>query len=210
LANQEYSMKPFQFSVLGINVIVAVTAIGLAALASPTVESANGLFTFVGGSLLFALLAIKYREGDRRAFWVGFSVFGWGYLLACYGPFVGSTFRARLLSTTLIDRIYARMNPALEGTLQEIASRNPDWAKQKYQWHVRFDQETDPDADSVALTAIGYRPTTELSIGFYPPMTCSNLLWFRKSAHSVVTLWVAILGGLLGRLLERTRGVVVG
>ncbi len=101
------------------------------------------------------------------------------------------------------------MNPALEGTLQEIASRNPDWAKQKYQWHVRFDQEIDPDADSVALTAIGYRPTTELSIGFYPPMTCSNLLWFRKSAHSVVTLWVAILGGLLGRLLERTRGVEV-
>jgi hypothetical protein len=44
-------MKQFQFSVLGIVVLVTVTAIGLAALASPTVESANGLFTFVGGSM---------------------------------------------------------------------------------------------------------------------------------------------------------------
>ena len=200
-------MSDYRISVAGILLLVAATGVGLAALSSPSAEVANGLFTFAGGCLLFALLAVKYRDGNRRAFWLGFSVFGWAYVLACYGPFVGSTIRPRLLTTTLIDRLYARMNPALQDALQEIATRNPDWVKAKYQWHIRFDQETDPDADSVALTAVGSRPTTQNSIPFYPPATCSNLVWFRKSAHSIATLLVAFLGGLAGRRLEATRRV---
>jgi hypothetical protein len=200
-------MSIFRVSVLGLILLVAVTAVGLAALASPSNELANGLFTFTGGCLLFALLATMYRDGSRRAFWVGFSVFGWGYLLACYGPFVGSAIRARLLTTTLIDRLYAQMNPALGVALEEISVSNPDWLNRTYQWHIRFDQETDPQADNVALTAIGSRSRSELSIAFYPPPTCSNLVWFRRSAQAIAILWVACLGGFAGRLLESTRRI---
>jgi hypothetical protein len=201
-------MNALQISVSGLILLVGATAVGMAALRSPSAEFANGLLTLCGASLLFALIAIKYRLGNRRAFWLGFSVFGWAYLLASYGPFVGSTMRARLLTTTLIDRLYARMNPALEDTPQEIATRNPDWVQQKYQWHIRFDQETDPNADSVAVTAVGYRPTTENLISFYPPATCSNLVWFRNCAHALATLWIAFFGGLIGRYLEATSRVV--
>jgi hypothetical protein len=195
-------MNPVRISVVGLLLLIGATAIGMAAIVSPTAELANGLFTIVGGSLLFALLAIIYRNGNRRAFWLGFCVFGSAYLLACYGPFVGSTFRARLLTTTLIDRLYAGMNPTLEDKLHEVASSSEGGLK--FQWHIRFDQETDPDADSVALTAVGNRPASQVFIGFYPPASCSNLVWFRKSAHSIVTLWVAFVGGLVGRRLEST------
>ncbi len=198
-------MSIFQISVGGMILLVGATAVGLAALTSPNEETANGLFTIAGGSLLFAVLAVMYRDDHRRAFWLGFAVFGSAYVFACYGPFGGSAMRPRLLTTTLIDRLYARMNPALQDQLDEIVSRNPDFAKCK--WHIRFDQEDDPDADSVALTAIGYRATTEYSVPFYPPPTCSNLVWFRKSAHAIATLWVAFLGGLAGRYLEATRRV---
>ena len=86
-------MSAPRISVAGLVFLVAVSGVGLAALGSPSAEIANGLFTFAGSCLLFALLAVKYRGGGSQAFWLGFAVFGWSYILACYGPFVGSTIR---------------------------------------------------------------------------------------------------------------------
>ena len=193
-------MSDFRLSVSGVILLVAASGIGLAALTSPTAEMANALFTMAGACLLFALLAIVYRRGARRAFWAGFATFGWGYLIACYAPLLGPSIRPRSSAPASLMRSTPRMNPALEDTLREIAAHNPDWAG--YRWHIRFDQEEGANADSVALTAVGQKRTTQNSIPFYPPAGCTNLVWFRKSAHVLVTLWVAFFGGLAGRYLE--------
>jgi len=36
-------------------------------------------------ALIAAVVLAIYRSGDRRAFWLGFAIFGWSYLLLCYG-----------------------------------------------------------------------------------------------------------------------------
>jgi hypothetical protein len=62
---------------------ILFVAFGLAALREA--DNANELwdswlFSLTLGLLLFAVLLAAHRTGDRRAFWIGFALFGWGYL----------------------------------------------------------------------------------------------------------------------------------
>ncbi|HUE74665.1 MAG TPA: hypothetical protein VMP01_27605 [Pirellulaceae bacterium] len=71
----------YQFSIRGLLWAVTILAVGMAALLN-----ANGLWQGLSwGLVLYALTAsillVVYRRSEQRAFWVGFSVFGWAYLL---------------------------------------------------------------------------------------------------------------------------------
>ena len=196
-------MAYLRIRVAGLIGLVAATGVGMAACTSPTAELTAGLFTAAGASLVFSILAVVYRSREHRAFWAGFALFGWAYIVSCYGPVVGSAVRPRLLTTYLIDRLYVLMNPRLQETFQSVVAGAEGSARS--QWHIRFDQEDDPNADSVVLTAVGKRRTTESYLSFYLPVGSDNLVWFRRSGQAVITLWVALCGGIAGRYLYATR-----
>jgi hypothetical protein len=77
-------------------------AVGLAALREADELWYGWLFypTFV--LLLVAVLLAALRTGDRRAFWIGFAVFGWGYLSLSLIP---ST-EPRLITTKILLNLY--------------------------------------------------------------------------------------------------------
>ena len=64
-------------SVLG---AIAVVAVGFAALREANDQWDSGLFSLTLGVLLSAVLLAVHRTEARRAFWIGFVLFGWGYL----------------------------------------------------------------------------------------------------------------------------------
>ena len=55
-------------------------AVGFAALREADVLWDSGLFSLTLGLLLAAVLLAVHRTEARRAFWIGFALFGWGYL----------------------------------------------------------------------------------------------------------------------------------
>jgi hypothetical protein len=59
---------------------IAFVAVGLAALREANDEWDSGLFSLTLGLLLNAVLLAVHRTEARRAFWIGFALFGWGYL----------------------------------------------------------------------------------------------------------------------------------
>jgi hypothetical protein len=72
-------MNRSRFSFTAMFGLVAIVALGCAALWKPT-----GLWVMVISattvtSLFFATLAAIYQQQARRAFWVGFAVVGWGF-----------------------------------------------------------------------------------------------------------------------------------
>ena len=73
-------MRHFRFSIAGLMGAVLVAAVGLAALlsASPIWAGTMLLLTYV--VLGLAILCAVLRGHARRAWWLGFCVFGWGYL----------------------------------------------------------------------------------------------------------------------------------
>jgi hypothetical protein len=71
----------FQFSIRGLLWAVTFLAVGMAALLN-----ANGLWQGLAwGLALYALTAaillVVYRRQEQRAYWLGFAIFGWSYLL---------------------------------------------------------------------------------------------------------------------------------
>jgi hypothetical protein len=73
-------MRKFRFSIAGLMGIVLVAAVGMAALVAPSPTWAGAIFLLTCAVLGLAIVGAIYRRGASRAFWVGFCVFGWGYL----------------------------------------------------------------------------------------------------------------------------------
>jgi hypothetical protein len=73
-------MRKPRFSIAGLMAIVLVAAVGLAALRSPSPAWASTLFMVTCGVFGLAIVGAIYRSGVARAWWLGFCVFGMGYM----------------------------------------------------------------------------------------------------------------------------------
>jgi hypothetical protein len=101
-------MKTIAFSIRGLLAAVTLIAVGLFALlnASPLWDSIIVSLTLL--LLLTALLSLACRPGPRRAFWIGFAIFGWGYLILVDGPIVARdlTVRSNLPTNVVLDMLH--------------------------------------------------------------------------------------------------------
>lgn len=70
-----------RFSIAGLMGVVLVAAIGTAALRIPTGVWAGVMMLVAGGVLVLAVIGALCRTGKERAWWLGFSLFGWAYIL---------------------------------------------------------------------------------------------------------------------------------
>lgn len=91
-----------KFSIAGLLVVILSVAFALAAL-----REASDLWDSLVFSLTFGLLAVSvllalYRD---RPFWLGFAVFGWGYLAASLVP----TIEPRLLTTKALGYVDSKV-----------------------------------------------------------------------------------------------------
>jgi hypothetical protein len=73
-------MRKPRLSIAGLMAIVLVAAVGLAALRNPSPAWASTLFLVTCGVLGLAIVGAIYRVGVERAWWLGFCVFGMGYM----------------------------------------------------------------------------------------------------------------------------------
>jgi hypothetical protein len=83
-------MKRIRFSIGSLLVAVLAAGVGFAALRESTDVWDSGVFTVAVASFLLAALLALHREGPRRAFWLGFALFGGTYLVASLLPSVES------------------------------------------------------------------------------------------------------------------------
>jgi hypothetical protein len=106
----------FRISIAGVTILVLATSVGLTALRFATPMWAGAMLLLTLGALTLAILGVTYRRGMRRAFWLGFVLPGWGYMALASGSWWDrSADRPELLTTTALDRLYARYH----GTLRD-------------------------------------------------------------------------------------------
>jgi hypothetical protein len=59
-------------------------------------------------TLAFAILAVVYRAGEGRAFWLGFALFGWGYMALAWESWWGhGADRPEMLTSIVLDHLGA-------------------------------------------------------------------------------------------------------
>ncbi len=78
-------MRRFRFSIAGLMGIVLIAAVGLAGLRNASPLWAGTLLMLTCAALALAVVGAIYCRGPRQAWWLGFAIFGWGYLALLKG-----------------------------------------------------------------------------------------------------------------------------
>src|SRR4051794_17441258 len=88
-----------------------VIAVAVAALKNASDAWVGGLHFLTLLLLGAALLAIPYRREGKRAFWLGFAIFGWGYLVLTQAPWFAEQVGPRLPTMHLLSYAHAKISP---------------------------------------------------------------------------------------------------
>jgi hypothetical protein len=105
------ALRKDRFTIARLMAFIVLIAGSLAAMKDPTDLKAHVLFNLVLALLSAGLLAALFRAGAERAFWAGFSLFGWVSLVL--------TFAAPQLSLVmdLRDYLYYATRPRTPGVV---------------------------------------------------------------------------------------------
>src|SRR5262249_51252610 len=79
-----------RFSIARLLLVVLFVAVAAAALREATALWDSALFGLTALALLTAIQLAVHRDGRGRAFWTGFTLFGWAYWVASLIPQVES------------------------------------------------------------------------------------------------------------------------
>ena len=82
---------------------MGIFAFGLASVLNASGPWASATFSITLAMLTVALVGILCRSGERRAFWVGFAICGWLYMVLTTGPWFVDRIGPRLVTTRLLD-----------------------------------------------------------------------------------------------------------
>jgi hypothetical protein len=96
--------RSIRFSIAGLMGIVVVAAVGLAALRNASETWAGMILLLTCGVLALAVVGVVCRAGSERAWWLGFALFGWGYLVLAFG-FWPEDRSPRLPTLVLLDMV---------------------------------------------------------------------------------------------------------
>ncbi len=98
-------MKRFRFTIGSLLGVILVLGVGFAALRQSTDLWDSGLFTLTLAALAISILLAVHRTEKRRAFWLGFALFGWIYLGLSLVPSIES----RLITSRALRYVDSKM-----------------------------------------------------------------------------------------------------
>jgi hypothetical protein len=116
-------MRSIRFSIAGLMGAVSIAALGLAVLRSGLLDVWAGVaLGATCGVLGVAVIGVACRGATERAWWLGFAVFGWGYMaLAFWSPFDS----ARLPTVTLLVPLFEKVKVWAIGVFGSGQFRGP-------------------------------------------------------------------------------------
>ena len=181
-------------SLLGVVLFVAIAVASLRAADDAWDGCLLGLTSLC---LLTAVLLAVHRTHRRRAFWLGFALFGWTYLVASLIPPIGS----RLPTTVGLALIDSKM-PGREATITAVFGFSSTYGSNPVQAVAFSPQGNTLASSSRGVVRLWDATTGKLLAG--PGGTTEN---FVRIGHSLLALVLAFLGGHLSRYLYgRGRG----
>ncbi len=173
----------WQFSLRGLLLFAAFVAVSCAALMYPSIWWASLCLTGAVIVDLVAVLGAVYRRGSARAFWVGFAVMGWAYLLLVFAPLLDRHVGHELAATKVLAYL-------------EVKLARPE--------NVPFGYGAVTGMGNSAEVALN--PYARLNLS--SESGTSTLLppqWypFQQAGHSLFAVALAVCGGLLARRFQQ-------
>ncbi len=190
-----------RFSVRNLMLLIVGAAAGLAALRDASEIWAGIMLTLVLLILGTAIFGAIYSCGRRRAGWLGFAVFGWGYFMLAFGPGFSSELGNRLPSTRLLFGLHPRNefgsweSSSLSRRLLDVYGSEAalGWDKMHGSWVIMGLQEGDAPWLRTWAWLAGFLGTAR------PEYDQEQ---FVRIGNCMAVLAVGLLGGLIARSFE--------
>jgi hypothetical protein len=183
-------MRPLLISLAGLMVLVIIVGIGIAALRDATETWAGIVLLLTLGLLAVSILGVLYRNGGRRAWWVGFALFGWGFAALTLAPWSKPE---KLPTRVLLNSLYARMSHRKVVTMEPFAASA---GLDEGQFIV-----LDPSPSHESLPGVPQGSDAVFAIGSI------DLKAFRAIGHCLFALVAGVVGGFVARWFYSTREV---
>lgn len=186
-------MSRIRFNIASLLVVVLFVAFGFAALRESSDLWESGLFTLTLTVLLVSILLAIHRAESRRAFWIGFALFGWIYLGLSLVPSIES----RLITTKAL----AYLDSKVPGRAQSFVtfSFTGTVAPGNQVQSVAFS----PDGRQIAASSLGTVKVWDATTGRLFGGWAGTTENFVRIGHSLLALLAGWFGGLLSRRLWR-------
>ena len=94
-------MRNFRFNIATVLGVISLLGVGIAGLRESDDLWDSGVFTLTIGVLFVSILLTVHRSNASRAYWIGFALFGWGYLSLTLIPSTDSRLITRKALTHL-------------------------------------------------------------------------------------------------------------
>jgi hypothetical protein len=104
-------MRATRVSIGSLLAVIGIFGVALAALRNPSYLWANAAFTTALAAVMAAVVNTVFGRGSRRAYWIGFALFGGIYLSICSMPALRDSVCPRLVTEAILDVVYALMAP---------------------------------------------------------------------------------------------------
>jgi len=106
LAPKEEAVAHLRISVAGMMILLLGLGLALASFRFPSEAAAAAVVLATQATLALAILAVVYRAGERRAFWLGFALFGWAYMALTWESWLGrGEDRPEMLTSIALDHL---------------------------------------------------------------------------------------------------------
>lgn len=112
----------FRFSLKTLLASLTICAVGAMALRTGDWFWARIWFSLFLAILLGSILGAIYRTGSRRAFWIGFALFGWTYILIVTFP-AFSIAEHQLLGPFFMEVLKEYVPEANNGLVKEVGGQ---------------------------------------------------------------------------------------
>jgi len=200
-------MRHFRFHIGTIVILILLLAVGFAALRESNATWDSSIFSLTLGVLLIAIVLAVHRPVSRRAFWLGFALFGSTYLGLSLVPSIES----RLITTKALAFLDSKVQRSISGGFAYFDYDNDGLMdlyvvnnSQPPALYINKANGTFVDMTAVA----GLNPAGKQS--WFPNIFAGQSLMrsngttanFVRIGHSLLALIAAILGGLLSRHLH--------
>ena len=192
-------MRNLRFNIASLLVVVLVLGVGFAALRESDETWDSALFTLALCVLFVSILLAVHHNEARRAFWLGFAVFGWIYLGLSLVPSIESRLITTKALTYLDSKVPGRTQSFFKVQFTATGTGSPGNQVQA----VAFS----PDGRQLATSRLGTLRLGDVVTGRLVGGWAGTTENFVRIGHSLLALLVARLGGLLSRRLWRASRV---
>lgn len=201
-------MKRIRFNIASLLVVVLVVAVSFAGLREATELWDSGLFTLTLVVLLVSILLAIHRTEKRRAYWLGFALFGWIYLGLTLVPSIESTLITTKGLACLDSKLARSIQAELgyfdydkDGLMDLVVANN----SQPNVLSLNKGNGTWQDVTAVA----GLNPADDQAWSLWQRLLGTSLNGsngttesFVRIGHSLIALIAAMMGGVLSRQLH--------